>query len=107
MVRTGKESGRFFQDITEIKPTRAPALAGVLFTYKGEIAMNLYEYTTRLIPETYNRYMYLDGYTPEQIRYAARQKMIREHVARWAAQKVEAEANEITNVKIISEVKIR
>ena len=69
--------------------------------------MNLFEYTTRLIPETYNRYMYLDGYTPEQIRYAARQKMIREYEARWAAQRAEAEANEIPNVKIISEVKIR
>ena len=44
--------------------------------------------------------MYMDGYSPEQILHATRQKMIREHEAK-------AGANEIPNVKIISEVKIR
>ena len=51
------------------------------------------------VPEYYNT-MYMDGYSPEQILHAAHQKMIREHEAK-------AEANEIPNVKIISEVKIK
>jgi len=51
------------------------------------------------IPEYYKT-MYMDGYSPEQILHAARQKMIREHEAK-------AEANEIPDVKIISEVKIK
>ena len=51
------------------------------------------------VPEYYNT-MYMDGYSPEQILHAAHQKMIRENEAK-------AEANEIPNVKIISEVKIR
>jgi hypothetical protein len=42
----------------------------------------------------------MDGYSPEQILHAAHQKMIRENEAK-------AEANEIPNVKIISEVKIK
>ena len=44
--------------------------------------------------------MYMDGYSPEQILHAAHQKMIRQNEAK-------AEANEIPNVKIISEVKIK
>ena len=58
------------------------------------------------VPEYYKT-MYMDGYSPEQILHAAHQTMVREYEARKAAQRAEAEANEIPNVKIISEVKIR
>lgn len=51
------------------------------------------------VPEYYKT-MYIDGYSPEQILHAARQKMIRE-------QEAIADENEIPNVKIISEVKIK
>ena len=68
--------------------------------------MTLSEYYDRQIPDYYDS-MYLDGFTPDQILHAAHRKMIREYEARKAAQRAEAEANEIPNVKIISEVKIR
>ena len=68
--------------------------------------MSLMDYYNRQIPEYYDT-MYMDGYSPEQILHAAHQTMVREYEARKAAQRAEAEANEIPNVKIISEVKIR
>ena len=68
--------------------------------------MTLSEYYDRQIPDYYDT-MYLDGFNPNQILHAAHRKMIREYEARKAAQRAEAEANEIPNVKIISEVKIR
>ena len=68
--------------------------------------MTLSEYYDRQIPDYYDS-MYLDGFTPDQILHAAHRKMVREYEARKAAQRAEAEANEIPNVKIISEVKIR
>lgn len=68
--------------------------------------MSLMDYYNRQIPEYYDT-MYMDGYTPEQILHAAHKKMMREYEERKAAQRAEAEANEIPNVKIISEVKIR
>jgi hypothetical protein len=68
--------------------------------------MTLSEYYDRQIPDYYDT-MYLDGFTPNQILHAAHRKMIREYEARKAAQRAEAEANEIPNVTIISEVKIR
>ena len=68
--------------------------------------MTLFDYYDRQIPDYYDT-MYLDGFTPNQILHAAHRKMIRENEARKAAQRAEAEANEIPNVKIISEVKIR
>ena len=58
------------------------------------------------VPEYYDT-MYVDGYSPEQIMHAARKKIMREYEERKAAQQAEAEANEIPDVKIISEVKIR
>ena len=61
--------------------------------------MSLMNHYFRDVPDYYDT-MYMDGYSPEQILHAARQKMIREHEAK-------AEANEITDVKIISEVKIK
>ena len=66
--------------------------------------MTLADYYNRNIPEYYDT-MYLDGYTPDQIMTAFRKKMYRDCEARQEAKR--AEANEIPNVKIISEVKIR
>ena len=68
--------------------------------------MSLADYYNRNIPEYYDT-MYQDGYTPDQIMTAFRKKMYRAYEARKAAQRADAEANEIPNVKIISEVKIR
>ena len=68
--------------------------------------MTLLENIHKDVPEYYD-YMYLDGYSPEQILHAAHKKMMRQVEEREAAQRAEAEANEIPNVKIISEVKIR
>lgn len=61
--------------------------------------MALFDYYDSKIPDYYDT-MYLDGYTPDQILYSAHRKMVREIEAR-------REANEIPNVKIISEVKIK
>lgn len=68
--------------------------------------MTLFDYYDSKIPDYYDT-MYPDGYTPEQIQYAAHRKMIREYRARQTAQRAATEANEIPNVKIISEVKIK
>ena len=72
--------------------------------------MGLFEYLDRKIPDYYPT-MYKDGYTPEQIRYAAHRKIRREHEARMAAQRAEAEAKaeamEIPELKITSVVKIK
>ena len=61
--------------------------------------MSLSDYYNRNIPEYYDT-MYMDGYTPEQIMTAFRKKLA--HVREESK-----EANEIPNVKIISEVKVR
>ena len=66
--------------------------------------MTLYEYYDRKIPDYYAT-MYRDGYSPEQILHAARRKILREHEAREAARR--AEAMEIPEVKITSEVRIK
>ena len=68
--------------------------------------MSLIDQYFRNVPEYYDT-MYLDGYTPDQIMTAFRKKMYRDYEARQEAKRAEAEANEIPNVKIISEVKIR
>ena len=68
--------------------------------------MTLLENYHKDVPEYYD-YMYLDGYSPEQILHAAHKKMMRQVEEREAAKRAEAEANEIPNVTIISEVKIR
>jgi hypothetical protein len=51
--------------------------------------------------------MYLDGYSPEQIIHAAHRKIRQEYEAREAARRAEAEAMEIPEVKITSEVRIK
>ena len=58
------------------------------------------------VPEYYST-MYMDGYTTEQIMYAAHKKMQRLYEERKAAQRAAAEENEIPTVKIASEVKIK
>ena len=68
--------------------------------------MSLIDQYFRNVPEYYDT-MYMDGYTPEQIMHAAHKKMQRMYEEREAAKRAEAEANEIPNVKIISEVKVR
>ena len=68
--------------------------------------MSLMKHYFRDVPEYYDT-MYMDGYSPEQILHAAHQTMIRQYEERKAALRAEAEANEIPNVKIISEVKVR
>ena len=68
--------------------------------------MSLIDQYFRDVPEYYDT-MYMDGYSPEQIMHAAHKKMQRMYEEREAAKRAEAEANEIPNVKIISEVKIR
>ena len=65
--------------------------------------MTLFDHYDKQIPDYYDT-MYLDGFTPDQISYAVRRKMVREYEARERAKE---EANEIPNVKIISEVKIK
>ena len=61
--------------------------------------MTIMEQLNGNIPE-YSRYMYLQGYTPEQIMAALHKKMLQEAKER-------ADAEEIPVVKIISEVKIK
>ena len=68
--------------------------------------MSLIDQYFSKVPEYYDT-MYMDGYTPEQIMYAAHKKMQRMYEEREAVKRAEAEANETPNVKIISEVKIR
>lgn len=62
--------------------------------------MTLADYYYRKVPEYYD-YMYLDGYTPDEIMYAARKKFNREYAERLARQ------NEFDSIKITSEVKVR
>ena len=68
--------------------------------------MTLYEYLDSKIPDYYPT-MYRDGYEPYQIIHAAHRKIIRDHEARDAAKRAEAEANEIPEVKITSKVVIK
>ena len=68
--------------------------------------MTLFEYYDRKIPDYYPT-MYLDGYSPEQIMYAAHRKLRKEYEARETQRIAEAEANEIPEVIIRSEVKIK
>ena len=68
--------------------------------------MTLYEYLDSKIPAYYPT-MYKDGYSPEQVLHAARRKILREYEDRKEAQRAEAEANEIPEVKITSKVIIK
>ena len=61
--------------------------------------MTLYEHLNRKIPEYYPT-MYMDGYKPEEIRFALKRKMLEGREAR-------EEVDESQSVKIVSEVKLR
>ena len=63
--------------------------------------MNIGDYYNRNVPDYYP-YMYLDGYTPDQIMYA-HHKMMRQQIEDRMAQKEPT----TQNIKIISEVRIR
>lgn len=58
--------------------------------------MTLFDYYDRQIPEYYKE-MHLDGYTPDQIAYALRRKMIQEHEERQT----------VNEIKITSEVRLK
>ena len=68
--------------------------------------MTLAEYYDRKIPDYYLG-MYLDGYTPQQILHAKHRKMKKAYYAQREAEQAAAEQNEVWNVKITSEVKIK
>ena len=68
--------------------------------------MTLFDYYDRQIPDYYDG-MYRDGYTPQQISHALHRKMIQQYEARKAEQRAETEQNEVWNVKITSEVKVK
>ncbi|MDY3249424.1 MAG: hypothetical protein SOX32_03670 [Candidatus Choladocola sp.] len=61
--------------------------------------MTMLEYYDSQIPEYYD-WMYLDGYSPEQILYAKKRQMMRDF-------EESQEQAEITNLKIETEVKIK
>ena len=61
--------------------------------------MTLFENIDRKIPDYYPT-MYMDGYTPEEIRFALRRKML-ENI------ESQEEDKEPQTVKVISEVKVR
>ena len=68
--------------------------------------MSVMNHYFRDLPDYYDT-MYMDGYTPEQIMYAAHKKMQRMYEESKAAKRAKAEENEIPTVKIVSEVKIK
>ena len=55
----------------------------------GGKVMTLEDYHYRKVPEYYD-YMYLDGFTPDEIMYAARKKFNREYAERLAREKPSA-----------------
>ena len=60
----------------------------------------------RQVPDYYDG-MHRDGYTPQQILYAIHRKMRKSYEARQKAERAAAEQNEVWNIKITSEVKIK
>lgn len=62
--------------------------------------MTLFDYYDRRIPDYYD-WMYLDGYTPEEILYAFHRKMDREQEER------EALNEGFDSIKVKSEVKLK
>ena len=71
--------------------------------------MTLAEYCNSKIPDYYDG-MYLDGYEPWQILHAAHKKMRKAYYARQEVAKAAGEeinVDDLFNIKIISEVKIK
>ena len=65
--------------------------------------MSLIENHFKNVPDYYD-WMYLDGYTPEEIMYSVSRKICRESQERENA---EIDQSDTTKVKIKSEVKVR
>lgn len=63
--------------------------------------MTFAEYYNNKIPDYYHG-MYRDGYTPQQVLYSAHRKMKQMFIIQ-----PEAEQDELWNIQIISEVKIK
>ena len=70
------------------------------------MTMTLLDYYNRQLPDYYNG-MYLDGYQPWEILEAKHRSMKRVYYAQREAERAAAEQNEVWNVKITSEVKIK
>ena len=67
--------------------------------------MTLSDYMNRQVPEYYD-WMYLDGYTPEQILFAKHRQMYNDYLARKDAQKEAEPEMYIPNITFKSVVKI-
>ena len=70
--------------------------------------MTLSDYMNRQVPEYYD-WMYLDGYTPEQILQAKHKQMVNDYLAREEAKRAKTEAEPemyIPNITFKSVVKI-
>ena len=70
--------------------------------------MTLSDYINRQVPEYYD-WMYLDGYTPEQILQAKHKQMVNDYLAREEAQRAKKEAEPemiIPNITFKSVVKV-
>lgn len=67
--------------------------------------MTLSEYLNRQVPEYYD-WMYLDGYTPEQILFAKHRQMYNDYLARKEAQKEAEPEMIIPNITFKSVVKV-
>ncbi len=68
--------------------------------------MTYYDWLTSRIPEYYDT-MYLDGYTHYEIMQAAHKSIMRRYNEMMAEKAAKEAENEITNIKITSEVKIK
>lgn len=67
--------------------------------------MTLSDYMNRQVPEYYD-WMYLDGYTPEQILFAKHRQMYNDYLARKDAQKEAEPEMIIPNITFKSVVKV-
>ena len=70
--------------------------------------MTLSDYINRQVPEYYD-WMYLDGYTPEQILQAKHKQMVNDYLAREEAKRAKKEAEPemiIPNITFKSVVKV-
>ena len=67
--------------------------------------MTLSELYHRDVPEYYD-WMYLDGYTPEQIMYAKRKQMYRDFIERKSAEQLDQQVV-IPKITFKSEVRVK
>ena len=67
--------------------------------------MTLSEFYHKDVPEYYD-WMYLDGYTPEQIMYAKRKQMYRDFIERKSAEQLDQQVV-IPKITFKSEVRVK